>query len=161
MKYKFEERLEQNLLSMDVVNARRFAHAVRDALHGLDLEARCYGLYKEDFYLDTKAFLEQMATRLEAKAYNDDVLKWKREGEYTLLELLMKCSGDHNSVKLYECRHSIIGDGAPYPWPEEDLIASAPAIGEYFDRPVHRWEVVDGCLHAVVGFIRGDYEKHY
>lgn len=67
MKYKFEDRLEQNLLSMEVINARRFAHAVRDALAGLELEARCYGLKKEDYYLDTKEFLEKMATRLEAK----------------------------------------------------------------------------------------------
>ena len=66
-KYKFEERLEQNLLSMDVVDARRFAKAVRDAMDDLDREARCYGLTEADFYLDTKAFLEQMATRLEAK----------------------------------------------------------------------------------------------
>lgn len=66
-KYKFEERLGQNLMSMDVVDARRFARAVRDAMDGLEREARCYGLTEADFYIDTKAFLEQMATRLEAR----------------------------------------------------------------------------------------------
>lgn len=66
-KYKFEERLEQNLLSMEVVDARRFARAVREAMDDLDREARCYGLTEVDFYIDTKAFLEQMVARLEAK----------------------------------------------------------------------------------------------
>lgn len=74
-KYKFEERLGQNLMSMEVVDARRFARAVRDAVDNLEREAKCYGLSKEDFYLDTKAFLEQMAARLEAKTYNEDALK--------------------------------------------------------------------------------------
>lgn len=66
-KYKFEERLEQNLLSMEVVDARRFARAVREAMDDLEREAKCYGLTEADFYLDTKAFLEKMAVRLEAK----------------------------------------------------------------------------------------------
>lgn len=82
-------------------------------------------------------------------------------GIYTLSNLLMDNSGERTKVKLYECRYSIIGDGAPYPWPEEDLITSAPAITAYLDRIVHRWEVVDDYLCAVVGFIKGDYEKHY
>lgn len=73
----------------------------------------------------------------------------------------MKYSGDRNSIKLYKCRHSIIGDDAPYPWPEEDLIASAPTIGKHLDRTVQRWEVAEGYLHAVVGYILGDYENHY
>lgn len=66
-KYKFEERLEQNLLSMEVVDARRFGRAIREVMDDLEREARCYGLTEADFYLDTKAFLEQMATRLEAR----------------------------------------------------------------------------------------------
>lgn len=64
MKYKFEKDLEQNLMSIDVVDARRFAHAIRSSR-------------------------------------------------------------------------------------------------EYLDYTVQCWEVVDGCLHAVVGFIRGDCENHY
>lgn len=58
--------LEQGLLSIDVVNARRFARAVRDALRGLELDARCYGLLKEDYYLATKSYLERMEARLMA-----------------------------------------------------------------------------------------------
>lgn len=81
--------------------------------------------------------------------------------EFTLIEFLSRYSGDANNVKLYECRHSIIGDGAPYPWPDEDLVASSPNIGAYLDRMIQRWEVVGGCLCAVVGYIRGDYENHY
>lgn len=66
-KYEFEKRLEQNLLSMEVVDARRFARAVREAMDDLDREARCYGLTEADFYIDTKEFLEHMVARLEAK----------------------------------------------------------------------------------------------
>lgn len=67
MKYEFEKDLERNELSMSVVNARRFSRAIRDALDGLELEARCYGLKDEDYYLEAKAFLEKMAVRLEAR----------------------------------------------------------------------------------------------
>lgn len=67
MKYEFEKDLERNELSMSVVNARRFSRAIRDALDGLELEARCYGLKAEDYYLEAKAFLEKMAVRLEAR----------------------------------------------------------------------------------------------
>ena len=80
---------------------------------------------------------------------------------FVLINLLATYSGDQNNIKLYECRYSIIGDGAPYPWPQEDLVASAPEVRVYLDRPVHRWEVVDGCLHAVIGFIHRDFESHY
>lgn len=66
MKYKFERTLEKNLLDMSVVDARRFAHAIHSALRLLEREAGCYGLQDEDYYLDTKTFLETMAERLSA-----------------------------------------------------------------------------------------------
>ena len=66
MKYKFEDDFENNPMSMDVVNARRFARAVQAAIDGLELEARCYNLYDDDYYKDTMAFLEQMLKRLKA-----------------------------------------------------------------------------------------------
>ena len=72
--------------------------------------------------------------------------------QYTLFDLLQRYNGDRNEVRLYECRFSIIADGAPYSWPEADLVAAAPMLGGYLNRPVERWEVVDGCLHVVVGF---------
>lgn len=67
MKYEFEKALERNEMTMSIGNARRFAKAVLDALNGLEWEAVYYGLEKEDYYLDTKKFLEHMAARLEAK----------------------------------------------------------------------------------------------
>ena len=67
MKYKFEKDIERNRMSMDVVNARRFARAVREAIDGLEHEARCYGLKEEDYYLDAKVFLEDLERRLSAK----------------------------------------------------------------------------------------------
>ena len=67
MMYKFERALKENLLDMSVVDARRFGHAVRAAMRVLEREAACYSLCKEDYYLDTMAFLEQMEARLMAK----------------------------------------------------------------------------------------------
>lgn len=81
-KYKFEERLEQNLISMEVVDARRFARAVRDAMDGLEREARCYGLTEMDFYLDTQEFLEKMATRLEARFVEPAQPATEKDGHY-------------------------------------------------------------------------------
>lgn len=66
MKFDFEKDIERNMLSMSVINARRFGRAVRDALDGLELEARCYGLKNEDFYLTTMAYLERLEARLKA-----------------------------------------------------------------------------------------------
>jgi len=97
--------------------------------------------------------------RHSAYAWNDWA-KWYRPG-FTFSDLLFKYSGDRNKVKLYKCRFSIIGDGAYYPWPEQDLVATAPEFVEYLDSHVHRWEVVDDCLCAVVGFIRDGFENHY
>ena len=68
MKYEFEKTLEDNKLDMSVINARRFAKAVHTALQDLEEEARCYHVTNEDYYLETKAFLENMLSRLEAKS---------------------------------------------------------------------------------------------
>ena len=67
IKYKFERDLAKNELSMDVIDARRFGKAVKEAMDGLELEARCYCLLDEPYYRETMAFLEQMANRLTAK----------------------------------------------------------------------------------------------
>lgn len=66
MKYKFETDLENNLMSIEVVDARRFAAAVRQAISLLEREAGCYRLHNERYYLDTQIFLTEMAERLEA-----------------------------------------------------------------------------------------------
>lgn len=71
MKYDFEQDLEQNLMSMQVIDARRFARAIRSAMRDLKREAGCYSLTKEPYYLDVQTFLEKMATRLEAKVYTE------------------------------------------------------------------------------------------
>lgn len=73
MKYKFENDLEKNQLSMDVIDARRFGKAIKEAIHGLELEARCYALQEEPYVLETMAFLKQMASRLTAKEYVPEV----------------------------------------------------------------------------------------
>ena len=57
--------------------------------------------------------------------------------DFTFLEFLSKYSGEHNKIKLYECRHSIIRDGAPYPLPKQDLVAAAPDIVDYLECPVY------------------------
>ncbi len=64
--YDFEKDLANNEMSMKIVNARRFGAAVRKAMRFLEDEAHCYYLLREPYYQDTKAFLEQMAARLEA-----------------------------------------------------------------------------------------------
>lgn len=66
--YKFEKDLARNEMSIDVVDARRFGKAVEEAMHGLTVEARCYGLLDEPYYQDTMAFLQSMAERLTAKS---------------------------------------------------------------------------------------------
>lgn len=66
-RYKFERTLEKNLVDMSVIDARRFGAAVRSAMRELNGAAGCHKLYNEDYYLDTQAFLEQMASRLSAE----------------------------------------------------------------------------------------------
>lgn len=72
--YEFEKSLQNNELSMAVIDARRFGAAVWKAMELLRNEASIYKLHNEQYYKDTQAILEEMATRLEAKdgsAYND------------------------------------------------------------------------------------------
>ena len=66
-KYEFEKDIANNLMSMDVIDARRFAVGVREAMAVLKRTAGCYRLTNEAYYKDTQAFWEQMAARLEAK----------------------------------------------------------------------------------------------
>ena len=66
MEYDFEKSLRENKMDTSIVDARRFAQAVRAALRDLEREARCYKLTDQDYYLETKAFLEKQLTRLEA-----------------------------------------------------------------------------------------------
>ena len=66
MKYKFETDLENNMMSIEVVDARRFAVAIRKAMQLLEHEAGCYKLHNEQYYLDTQRFLKAMAERLDA-----------------------------------------------------------------------------------------------
>lgn len=66
MEYDFEKHLKENKMDISVVNARRFAGAVREAIKVLDQSAACYKLTNKAYYIDTKEFLEQQAARLEA-----------------------------------------------------------------------------------------------
>lgn len=70
--YKFEKDLAKNEMSMAVVDARRFAVGIRKAAQLLEQEAGAYKLTDEQYYLDTQAFLEQMANRLTAKPPMED-----------------------------------------------------------------------------------------
>ena len=65
MEYDFEKSLKENKMDMSIVDARRFAVAIRDAIKVLDREAACYKLTNKAYYTDTKEFLEQQAARLE------------------------------------------------------------------------------------------------
>ncbi len=65
--FQFEKDLSRNELSMDVINARRFAVAVRKAMDILQQEAACYHLTNEDYYQETLVSLGEMAVRLEAQ----------------------------------------------------------------------------------------------
>ena len=69
--YKFEQDLAKNEMSVAVVDARRFGKAVKEAIDGLALEARCYSLLDEPYYKETMDFLEQMANRLTANPKED------------------------------------------------------------------------------------------
>ena len=73
--YKFEKDIERNMMSMDVVDARRFGVAVREAMRVLEREALCYKLTNEQYYLDTQIFLRKMAERLEAPHQQEEHLQ--------------------------------------------------------------------------------------
>ncbi len=64
--YEFEKDLAENRLSIDVINARRYAASIRKAMEVLQAEAAVYHLTQQPYHLDTQAFLEQMAARFEA-----------------------------------------------------------------------------------------------
>ncbi len=68
--YEFEKYLAKNALDMPVINARRFAAAIRRAMGHLQNEAGCYKLNNEPYCVEINAYLEQMATRLEATPSN-------------------------------------------------------------------------------------------
>lgn len=72
VKYNFEQCLENNRMAMSVVNARRFAEAVRKAIQEIDQAAGCYKLTNEPYYLETKTFLEEKLARLEAPMQNNE-----------------------------------------------------------------------------------------
>ena len=69
--YKFEKDLAKNEMSMAVVDARRFGAAIRKAARLLEQEAGAYKLTDEQYYLDTQAFLELMASRLRGEPKED------------------------------------------------------------------------------------------
>ena len=69
--YKFEKDLAKNEMSMTVVDARGFGAAIRKAARLLEQEAGAYKLTDEQYYLDTQAFLEQMASRLTGEPKED------------------------------------------------------------------------------------------
>ena len=72
MEYDFEKCLKENRMAMSVVNARRFAEAVRKAIEEIDQVAGCYKLTSEPYYLETKTFLEEKLARLEAPMQNNE-----------------------------------------------------------------------------------------
>lgn len=65
--YKFEKDIAQNMMSIEVVDARRFALSIRGAMEYLRVDAGCYRLTDEQYYKDTMRYLDRMASRLEAK----------------------------------------------------------------------------------------------
>lgn len=71
--YQFEKYLKQGRLDQAVIDARRFGKAVRYALNEMEETARCYSLQKEDYYLDTKEFLEGLLKRLTAEPDNENL----------------------------------------------------------------------------------------
>ena len=53
-------------LSIDLIDARRFATAIREAIDCLDRSAGCYRLHEKSYYLEVKEYLEAKAKELEA-----------------------------------------------------------------------------------------------
>ncbi len=67
MEYDFEKYIKENKIDASVIDARRFAQAIREAIRVLDHSAACYKLTNKAYYLETKDFLEQQLARLERK----------------------------------------------------------------------------------------------
>lgn len=80
MRYKFEEDLANNLLSIDVVDARRFGVAMRAVMRDLEQTAKYYNLTKEPYYRHVQAYLDRMAVRLEAKPIDRKIYQWATDG---------------------------------------------------------------------------------
>lgn len=57
--------MEQNELSVDLIDRKRFAKAIREAMDCLDQTASCYKLTEKSYYLEVKEFLENRADHLE------------------------------------------------------------------------------------------------
>ncbi len=72
MEYDFEKCLKENKLDISIIQARRFAVAVQRAIEEIDHAAGCYRLFKKPYYLETKTFLEEKLTRLEAPMQNNE-----------------------------------------------------------------------------------------
>lgn len=60
--------LENNEINLELIDKRRFANAIREAIGHLDQAAGCYRLYEKSYYLETKHFLEKQALSLEGKS---------------------------------------------------------------------------------------------
>jgi len=58
--------LENKELSIDLIDASRFAVAIREAIDCIDRSAGCYGLRKKAYYLEVKEYLTKKAEALEA-----------------------------------------------------------------------------------------------
>ena len=71
MKYDFEKCLNENRMDISVVDARRFAHAVRAAIRELENCAACYKLTNKAYYIETKGYLEKQLARLEAGKHEE------------------------------------------------------------------------------------------
>ena len=111
MKYQFEKSLGKTVLNMDVVNARRFARAVRAAMDGLELEARCYCLKDEDYYRDIMAYLGGMERRLTAKAPLKYVVvcRVRCSACGQVLEWRNRSKDDYGPGKMMVCKCGSVG----------------------------------------------------
>ncbi len=80
MEYDFEKSIKENKMDISVIDARRFAQAIRESIKVLDHSAACYKLTNKAYYLETKEFLGQQAARLEAgNSIEEKVESLKRE----------------------------------------------------------------------------------
>ena len=66
MEYDFEKFLREDKMELSVIDARRFAKAIRTALNSLKREGIVYNLIDKTYYIETIEFLEQQLARLEA-----------------------------------------------------------------------------------------------
>lgn len=57
---------DTNEIRMDLIDARRFAAAIREAIGRLERSAGCYKLREKSYYLEVKEYLTKKAEALEA-----------------------------------------------------------------------------------------------